>query len=71
MPENGQTTRILRYRPASLVVAACLAMSLHVSANTPEPRSLELGTVYALLINGGQSAKNNALSHLHHLQDMP
>ena len=70
MPENGQTTRILRYRPASLVVAACLAMSLHVSANTPEPRSLELGTVYALLINGGQSAKNNALSHLHHLQDM-
>ena len=47
-----------------VLVLACLAVSLQVFANA------EPGRVHALLINGGQSANSNALSHLHHLQDM-
>jgi len=48
---------------ATLLVASFLAPLVQAEAVVP-PQT------HALLINGGQSPPNNALSHLHHLQDM-
>ncbi len=59
--------RLLRAsaRGALLVAATALAIAVEAPPGSPrEPRTL------ALLINGGQQPSDNALSHLHHLQDM-
>ena len=49
---------------------ALLALSAPLPAAAGDAAAPLQPQTHALLINGGQSPPNNALSHLHHLQDM-